>query len=453
MVMSIEDARNRQKTGTARVPPHNTDAERQLLGSMLLSPAAVAAAGGLVRSEDFYVPIHGHIHQAIGAVDQAGHPVDVITVAEQLRTDGLLETIGGLPYLTELGDPAIGSSRNAERYATIVAQAAQMRAMIAAAGEIAEMGYSNPGDPAAALDLAQALIFDLTATGSRPTVETAGDAVTRALDQLERLYNSDGELVGVPTGLIDLDHLLTGMRKGQLITAGARPGMGKTSLVAGSGLYAAMNGTPTLIVSIEMTVEELVMRMFSSEGRVDNERVRTGRLAERDWPRISQAVANISNSQLWFLDAATATLATLRSEVRRLAAQVPLGLVVVDYLQMLLPDSKSGDRRVDVDELAAGVKRLAREFDIPFLVAAQLSRNVEYRADKRPILSDFRESGAIENFSDVVIGIYRDEYYKPDSDDKGVAELLVLKQRNGPQGTVRVAWQDHYTRFANMAGM
>lgn len=449
-LVALDEARRRPQG--QRVPPHDLAAERALLGAVLISRDAIDDSAGLLTPEDFYKPAHAHIWQACQQLSTAGEPVDQVTVAGQLERNGLTEATGGLPELAALITDT-PSTRNAESYARNILHCATLRRLIAAAGEIAELGYNQPDDLPAALDRAENLVFNVATTGRHQQTgpEHASTVIARTIDNIEHAY-AHGGAHGTPTGFVDLDERILGLHPGQLVTICARPGMGKTALGTQIALNAAMEApTNVLFASVEMSPDEIAGRLLSSESKVDLHRIRSAHLAEKDWPRLSQAVARIADSRLWFLDAATTTITTLRSDLRRLAARNPVGLLVVDYLQLMHVDDRRDNRQVDVSQISQGLKRIAREFNIPVVALAQLSRNVEMRADKRPVLSDLRESGAIENDSDVVIGIYRDDYYNPESADRGTAELIVLKQRSGPTGKVQVAWLDHYTRFANMA--
>lgn len=448
MTVSLDQARARRQP-TPRVPPHDLAAEDGFLGAIILSRQALDATLGQLRPEDFYKPANSHIYQAVLDLVDTGQPVDATTVANRLGP--LLEQVGGLPALAALGDTALSSSRNAEAYARIITDRAVLRRLISVASEIAGDAYETD-DAAAALDRAANLIYQLTDTrNTGRSIEHARDVITRALDTIIELQENGGRH-GVPTGFVDLDETLLGLHPGQLITIAGRPGMGKTALGTQIAVNAAADHqTDTLLATIEMSVEEITNRLISSESRIYLQRIRSGQIGEKDWPHITNAAGRIGNSRLWFYDAATATLGQLRAEIRRLASKVPLGLVIVDYLQLMQVETRGDNRQVEVAAIAEGLKRLAREHNIPVIALAQLSRNVELRGDKRPVLADLRESGAIENASDVVIGIYRDDYYNPDTTDKGIAELMILKHRSGPTGTVKVSWLDHYTRFANMA--
>lgn len=435
-----------------RTPPHNLDAERSLLGAMLLSPAAIGAAVEICTVDSFYKPAHGHIFDAIVSLYTAGEPSDPVTVSERLARTGLVE--GGLAALVDLQTDTPATS-HAPRYAADIHEAALLRRLIAVGGEIAELGYARP-DAEAALDQAEQMLFDLTdraATAGR--AEVLGNTLDPWLAELERRYN--GECAqAYPTGLIDLDERLGGgLRPGQMVTVGGRPGSGKSIFGVQVGYHlAASQQKPSLIVSAEMPTEELVERLVASEARVGNQALRTGRLSQADWQKISESIPALSSCPLYIYDAPGATLASIRAEVRRVAAATGAHpTVVVDYVQLLTTAGKAENRQVEVDTLARGLKVLARDLKVPVIALCQLNRNLENRSDKRPVLGDLRESGGIENHSDIVIGVYRDEMYNPGSKDAGTAELIILKQRGGPIGTVRVAFLAHYGKFATMARM
>lgn len=428
---------------SARVAPHNQEAEAAIIGAVLYSRQAIAEIATIVNADDFYVPAHQRIYEAVIDIDSRGQVADPISVSDQLA--GAV-TVADLTGYT-IDAP---SAKGARRWAEMVARDALMRRVIAICAETREAAESNPADGRAVIDTALQQLYTLTATNTRNSARHAAGVLTEAMDEIEAAHASDA-LPGVPTGLVALDAKLTGLHPGELITLAGRPSMGKSAATFQFAAHAAGAGVPTLLVSVEMPVVSIAKRLLANEAPVDHERLRTGNLHDADWTKLAGAASRLADTQLWFLDAATATLSSLRAEVRRLATQVPLGLVVVDYLQLLLVDHRRENRQVEVAEIATGLKRMAREFQVPVLAAAQLSRNLEYRADKRPVLADLRESGAIEQESDVVIGLYRDDYYNPESADRGLAEFIVLKQRNGPTGTVQAAWLDHYGRFANMA--
>ncbi len=435
-----------------RTLPHNLIAEESLLGAMLLSREAIAAATEIVRAEHFYRPANGHIFQAIATLYSGGEPADPVTVAETLRRADLLDAIGGPATLVGLqaNAPAIS---NAGRYARIVEELALLRSMIATAGEIAELGYSLPDDVAKAVDQAEAMIFDLAEHRGSSKTKSVHELLSDTLDRLEQLYERGDAITGTPTGYLDLDEMLSGLQPNALVVIGARPAMGKTAFALGMVGHAAMTARrPVLVFSLEMSQVEITQRLLSSEARVDAGRMRNGRLNEADWEKISRAVGPLAEAPIWIDDNPNVTVMEIRSKARKLKGQIgDVGLVVVDYIQLMTGRSGAENRQVEVAEISRGLKVLAREIEAPVVALAQLNRGLEQRADKRPMLSDLRESGALEQDADVVMFLYRDEVYHSDTQDQGIAEVIIAKHRSGPTGTVRLAWLGQYTKFANMA--
>jgi replicative DNA helicase len=419
---------------------------------MLLSRDAIAAAVEVLHAEDFYKPAHGHVFEAVSSLYGAGEPVDPVTVAEELRRADLLDAVGGPAALVSLqaGTPA---TSNAARYARIVEEHALLRRLIAVAGEIAEMGYSLPDDVASALDRAESLVFDVAERRVTDSLAPIKDLLSANLDRLEALYEKGDAITGIPTGYHDLDELLSGLQPSTLVVVGARPAMGKTAFALGMASHAALDARrPVLFFSLEMSHLELTQRLLCAEARVDSTRMRNGRLAEADWSKISHAVGRLAEAPIFIDDNPHLTVMEIRAKSRRLKARVgDLGLVVIDYLQLMSGRNNAENRQVEVAEISRGLKILARELECPVVALSQLSRALELRADKRPMLADLRESGSIEQDADVVTFLYRDEVYNAESADRGTAEVLVSKHRSGPTGMVRLAWLDHYTRFANMA--
>ena len=452
MVQAIEDARRRERPGSARIPPHNLHAEESLLGAMLLSRDAIAAAVETCAVDDLYKPAHGHVFDAITTLYSRGEPADPVTVADELSRAGLLEPVGGLARLISL-QADTPATTNAARYARIVEEHALLRRLIAVAGEIAELGYSVPDDVAAAVDQAEALVFDVAERRVTDSLKPLQGLLVEALDRLERLYDRGEAITGVPTGYIDLDERLFGLQPSTLIIVGARPAVGKTAFALGMAAHAAMEAqVPTLVFSLEMSHDELTQRLLVSESRVDASRIRNGRLADSDWPKVSQAIARLGDAPLFIDDNPNLTVMEMRAKARRLKAREGrLGLIVVDYLQLMSSRVTVENRQIEVSSISRGLKILARELEVPVVALSQLSRNLEMRADKRPQLADLRESGSLEQDADVVLFLYRDEIYNPDSPDRGSAEVIVAKHRNGPTGKCQLAFLDHYTRFANMA--
>jgi replicative DNA helicase len=455
VVQSIDDARRRQRSGggSGRVPPHNLEAEESLLGAMLLSRDAIASAVEACSADDFYKPAHGHIFEAITSLYGHGEPADPVTVADELRRADLLDAIGGVGVLSSL-QASTPATSNAGRYARIVEEHALLRRLIGVAGEIAEMGYSVPEDIAQVVDEAESLVFKVAQRRVADTLKPIKELLEESLDRLEALFDRGEAITGVPTGYVDLDEQLAGLQPSNLLIVGARPGMGKTSFALGMVANAAMEAqTPVLLFSLEMSHSEISQRLLCAEARVDATRMRNGRLHESDWPKITHAIGRLAEAPIFIDDNPNVTVMDIRAKARRMKSREGLGLVVVDYLQLMSGRARAENRQVEVSEISRSLKILARELEVPVVALSQLSRNLEMRSDKRPVLADLRESGSLEQDADVVMFIYRDELYDPESSDRGTAEIIVAKHRNGPTGKTQLAFLDHYTRFANMARM
>ncbi len=397
MAQSIEDLRERRpRPAAGRVPPHNLEAEASLLGAMLLSRDAIAAAVEVVDADDFYKPAHGHVFDAISTLYAAGEPADPVTVAEELRRAGLLEAVGGPAALVSLqaGTPA---TSNAGRYARIVEEHALLRRLIGVAGEIAELGYGLPDDVAAAIDRAESMVFDVAQHRVTDSLVHIHDLMGRTLDRLETLLEHGDAITGVPTGYTDLDELLSGLQASNLVIVGARPATGKTSFALGMASHAAIEaGRPVLLCSLEMSHLEISQRLLCAEARVDSTRMRTGRLTESDWHKISGAMGRLGEAPIFIDDNPQMNVMEIRAKARRLKSrQGDLGLVIIDYLQLMTGRSSAENRQVEVSEISRGLKILARELECPVVALSQLSRALELRADKRPMLADLRESGCL----------------------------------------------------------
>jgi replicative DNA helicase len=437
------------------VPPHNLEAEESLLGSMLLSRDAISSATeARVETTDFYKPAHGHIYEAVMALYGQGEPVDPVTVADELRRVDLLDALGGRQALLRL-QASTPASANATHYAKIVSELALLRRLIAVAGDIAEMGYDDSGEVQETLDRAESLVFEVAERRVSESMVDVSSALQDTLDQLEALYASAGDITGVETGYADLDRLLLGLQPQNLVVVAARPAAGKTAFALGAAANVALTARrPVMFFSMEMGTLELTKRLLASEARVEARSLQTGKIPENDWTRISHAVGRLAEAPLYIDDNPHCTVMEMRAKARRTKARYgDLGLVVVDYLQLMTPSTsrRSDNRQVEVAEISRGLKILARELECPVIALSQLNRQLEYRADKRPMLADLRESGSLEQDADVVIFLYRDEIYNPESDQRGMAEIIVAKHRNGPTGVTRLAFQGQYTRFANMA--
>ena len=442
----------RIESQTGRTPPHNIQVEQALLGVMLLSRDAVADAIEIVESAHFYRPTHQHIYEAIRTLYASGDEADVVTVGDLLDRNDLLEGMGGITTLMDLQSqaPAITGAR---KYAEIVHENALMRRLISVGTEIAEIAYSRPEDAVKAVDQAEHLVYEVAQGKAVDTMADMRSMIERSLDHLETLYERGEGVTGTPTGFVDLDDLLSGLQGNALYVIGARPAMGKTSFALNLAAHAAIEANkPTLVFSLEMGQLELSQRMLCSESRVDSKKMRDGRLDESDWAKISTGVARLSEAPIWIDDNPALTVMDIRGRARRLKSQVgDLGLIVVDYIQLMTGRSGAESRQVEISEISRNLKVLARELEVPVVGLSQLSRTLESRQDRRPMLADLRESGAIEQDADVVMFLYRDEVYNPESQDAGIAEVIVAKHRNGPTDTIKLAFLPQYTRFANMA--
>ncbi len=439
---------------TARVPPHNLRAEESVLGAMLLSREAIAEVVENLDPDHFYRPAHGHLYDAIMGLYGAGEPVDAVTVAEELQRAGLLEELGGPSLLLDLQatTPAIS---NAGHYAKIVEEHALLRRLISVSNEIAESAYEVPDDVIKAIDEAEAKMFEVAQKRVTNTTAEIKDLLSATIDRLEMLYERGDAITGTTTGYLDLDNMLAGLQPSAFYVIGARPAMGKTAFALGMAANAAMNpesAKPALVFSLEMSQLELSQRMLCSDALVDSSKVRTGQIGEAEWTRISHAVGRLAEAPIYIDDNPHTTVMEIRAKSRRLKSRVgEIGVVVVDYVQLMTGRSGAESRQVEVSEISRGLKILARELEAPVVALAQLNRSLEQRVDKRPMLSDLRESGALEQDADVVMFLYRDEVYDEQSPDKGIAEVIVAKHRNGPVGKVRLAFRGQYTRFDNMA--
>ncbi len=449
--MSAPVTSSTDATAAGRLPPANLEAEASLLGAMLLSRDAVMNAVEVASADDFYRPAHAHVFEAIASLYSAGLPVDTVTVAEELDRAGLLEEVGGAALLISLQANTPATS-NAARYAKIIEERAMLRRLIGVAGDIAELGYSVPNDVAAAVDTAEALVYKIAERKMVDSMAPVKDLLEASLDRLEMLYDRGEAITGVPSGYHDLDELTAGLQPGAMIVVGARPAMGKTSFALGIAANAALSSNrPVVFFSLEMSQLEVTQRLLCADARVDASKFRNGRLNESDWGKVSHAVGRLAEAPIYIDDNPHLNIMEIRSKARRLKSRTgDLGLVILDYVQLMTGRPGAESRQIEVSEISRGLKILAREVEAPVMALAQLNRGLEQRADKRPMLSDLRESGSLEQDADVVMFIYRDEVYNEESPDMGTAEIIIAKHRSGPTGTVKLAFLDHYTLFANM---
>ncbi len=425
---------------------------------MLVSETAVSAVAERLAPEDFYSEVHRIIYGAMTRLYSRGEPIDQLTLTNELRSIGEFEKIGGRAYVFQIVE-SVPTAANAARYADIVRGKALLRDIIDVGSRITEDAFREPEDVDEALDAAEQLIYDVSNRTLKEHLAPVSELAPGALEMIQRLYEQEGEVTGVETGFDDLDRLTTGFHKSDLVILAARPAMGKTALALNAIWHAAgQKGLPVAIFSLEMSKEQLVQRLISQNTRIPTQALRSGNVRAEDWPKLVRGVAQVSRAPIWIDDSAGVTLMEIRAKVRRLSSHLnargegPLSLVVVDYLQLMVgQNNRSENRQQEIAEISRGLKVLARDLDVPVLAIAQLSRAVEQRHDKRPLLSDLRDSGALEQDADMVMFLYRDEYYNPDSDDKGIAEVIVGKHRNGPTGKVQLAWMEQYTKFASLA--
>ena len=440
-----------------RIPPHSVEAESSVLGGLLLDDGAWDRVGDLLTDSDFYRYEHRLIYGAIGRLINANRPADVITVFENLQSQGQADEVGGLAYLNSLAQ-YVPSASNIRRYAEIVRERSILRKLVSASDEIATAAFNTQGKPVdKILDEAEQKIFNIGEEGSRMKQGFQGmdSLVVQLLDRVQEMADNPNDITGVPTGFYDLDRMTSGMQAGDMIVLAARPSMGKTAFAINIAEHVALNeGLPVAVFSMEMGASQLAVRIVGSIGRIDQMHLRTGRLTDAEWPRLTEAIEKLRNISLHIDETPGLTTSELRANARRLARQCgKLGLIVVDYLQLMSVSASMNDenRATAVGEISRGLKMLAKELQCPVLALSQLSRGVESRTDKRPLMSDLRESGAIEQDADVIMFIYRDDYYNKDSREPGVAEIIISKQRNGPTGTLKLAFMKELTRFESLA--
>jgi len=437
-----------------KMQPHSIEAEQSVLGGLLLSPDGWDVVAGEVVDADFYRPDHRLIFRQIARLAEASEPVDVITLADKLDARGELASAGGLPYLAELAQNTPSAS-NIRAYAQVVKERASLRRLIEAAQEIAESGFNPEGRTSDQLvDEAERRIMQISEQGPKAGgPQGVNPLLQAALGRIEELFNSGGEITGLSTGFKDLDGMTSGLQPSDLVIVAGRPSMGKTSFAMNLVEHAVLHQQqPILVFSMEMPADSLIIRMLSSIGRIDQTRIRNGKLEQEDWPKLSTAVNKLKDVPLYIDDTAALTPTEVRSRSRRVAREHgQLGMIMVDYLQLMQVAGSSEGRTAEISEISRSLKAIAKEFKCPVVALSQLNRALENRPNKRPVNSDLRESGAIEQDADVIMFIYRDEVYNEESPDKGIAEIIIGKQRNGPIGICRLAFIGQFTRFENLA--
>ena len=446
--------RHQRSVEDLKVPPHSIEAEQAVLGGLMLENGAWDQIADRVGEEDFYRHDHRLIFRAIADLAERSSPFDVVTLSEWFQSRGELETVGGLAYLGTLAKDT-PSAANIRAYADIVRERAILRRMIEVGTAIADNGYNADGrDSKELLDDAERRVFEIAERGARAQqgFRSIKSLLKNTVEHIDSLFERDDPITGLPTGYNDFDEMTSGLQAGDLVIVAGRPSMGKTTFSMNIAEYAAIKRkTPVAIFSMEMPGEQLAMRMLSSMGRINQQRLRTGRLEEEDWPRLTSAVSMFTEVPLFIDDSPALSPTEIRARARRLMREHgELGLIVIDYLQLMQAGSRAGENRAtEISEISRGLKALAKELSVPVIALSQLNRSLEQRPNKRPVMSDLRESGAIEQDADVIVFIYRDEVYNPESPDKGTAEIIIGKQRNGPIGTVRLTFLGQYTKFEN----
>lgn len=439
--------------GFQKVPPHNLEAEQSLIGSMMLSEDAVIIALEVVESVDFYQTAHRHIFQALVDLYNAQRPCDLITLQEELRSKERLAEIGGVSYLSQLLN-VVPTSRNAEHYAKIVKEKSMLRRLILLSGDISTNAYDPQAQAELCIDQAEQKVLQLSQFKvTRPYLRVK-DLVKPTFSYLESLYENKQSVTGIPTGFTDLDEYTAGFQKSDLIIIAARPSMGKTAFCLNIAQYAAYHTQQAVMLfSLEMSHQQLVTRLLCSEARIDGQKVRRGYLGDEDWMKLSITAGILEETPILIDDTSNASLLEIRSKARRAYAQEKIGMIIIDYLQLIAwsGSEKSESRQQEVSAISRSLKGLARELSVPVVCLSQLSRAVESRQDKRPMLSDLRESGAIEQDADVVLFLYRDSYYNPQKEEsRGKGEVIIAKQRNGPVGSIELAFNSNFAKFDNL---
>jgi len=439
---------NIQKLGN--IPPHSLEAEQSVLGAIILDKDAIISATEILRPEDFYKEANGEIYEAVLEIYNRNEPVDLITLSEELRKRDTFEAVGGIGYLTDLSD-GVSTTANIKSYCEIVEEKSLLRRLIKASNEIISEGYKDDKEIENIIDLAEKRIFEITQRKSHEGFTPMKTALMETLSKIEEMSKSGGGLTGITTGFIDLDNKTGGLQKANLILVAARPSMGKTAFSVNVAQNSAMKGESTVaIFSLEMSKGQLVQRMLSSEAHIEIQKVISGDLTEDEWVRLSKAMGPLAQAKIYIDDTPAISLAEMKAKCRKLKIEQGLDLVMIDYIQLMSGDGRTENRQQEISKISRGLKEMARELDISVIALSQLSRAPELRSDHRPIMSDLRESGAIEQDADVVMMLYRDEYYHPDTEKKNIGEVIITKQRNGPTGTVELVWMGQFTKFLNM---
>jgi replicative DNA helicase len=441
------------QTASLKIPPHSIEAERSVLGGLMLDDQAWDRVAGLVTAEDFYRSDHRIIFRCMADLAERNKPLDVITISETLDGVNELDNVGGIAYISDLAN-STPTAANISAYSEIVSERATIRNLISVAHEIAESGFNPQGRNSAALiDMAESKVFKIGDNRpSRGGPQTIRPLLTKAVERIDELFQTKGALTGLSTGFREVDEMTMGLQPGDMVVVAGRPSMGKTAFAMNIAENAVLaGGKPVMVFSMEMPADSLIIRMLSSLGRIDQTKIRSGQLGDDDWPRLTSAVTLLNDKQLLIDDTAALSPTEIRSRCRRAAREHgALGLIVVDYIQLMQVTGGSENRATEISEISRSLKGIAKEFECPIIALSQLNRSLEQRPDKRPIMSDLRESGAIEQDADLIMAIYRDEVYHEDA-EKGVAEVIILKQRNGPIGRRKLAFIGQYTKFEDLA--
>lgn len=433
-----------------KIPPHNIEAEQSVLGSMILDREAIVTSIEILRATDFYKEAHNEIYEAITTIFAKDEPVDMITLSEELKKRNTLESIGGMIYIANLSE-GVSTTANIKYYCEIVEEKSTLRKLIKASNEIIAKGYEDEENIDSIVELAEKKIFDITQKRNQEGLEPIKNVLLDSFTKIEQLSQNSGGITGLTTGFIDLDAKTSGLQRSDLILVAARPAMGKTAFSLNVVQNAALKGNASVaFFSLEMSKDQLVQRMLSSESHVELQKIINGRLTEEDWPKLVSSMGPLSQANIYIDDTPGITLMELKAKCRKLKIEKGLDLVMIDYLQLMSGEGRNENRQQEISNISRGLKGLAKEMDCPVVALSQLSRAPEMRSDHRPILSDLRESGAIEQDADIVMFLYRDEYYHEDSDKKNIGEVIIAKHRNGPTGTIELVFMGEFTKFLNM---
>ncbi|MCG1021125.1 MULTISPECIES: replicative DNA helicase [Sutcliffiella] len=435
-----------------RIPPQNIEAEQAVIGAIFLEPSSLTLASELVMPDDFYRAAHQKIYDCMLNLSDRGEPVDLVTVTSELANLKLLEEVGGVSYLSDIAG-SVPTAANIEYYAKIVEEKSILRRLIRTATNIAQEGYSREDEVAGLLNEAEKQILEVSQRKNSGVFQNIKDVLVKTYDNIETLHNRKGEVTGIETGFTELDKMTAGFQRNDLIIIAARPSVGKTAFALNIAQNVATKARENVaIFSLEMGAEQLVMRMLCAEGNINAQNLRTGQLTAEDWSKLTMAMGSLSNAGIYIDDTPGIRVSEIRSKCRRLRQESGLGMILIDYLQLIQGSGRGGgeNRQQEVSEISRSLKALARELEVPVIALSQLSRGVEQRQDKRPMMSDIRESGSIEQDADIVGFLYRDDYYDKESENKNIIEIILAKQRNGPVGTVSLAFVKEYNKFVNL---